>query len=104
MFLFLSPGHLALQSRTQRMMPGILPSATRIECSPRACCQVVLAGCFLGAEWPLEERVGLSPEHMLVEHSEARADGGRRLRILTLASVLKPFLLTHYFCFIVQLW
>lgn len=81
--------HLALQSCTQRVMPGILPSATRNECSPRAYCQVMLAGCSLGAKWPLGECVGLSPGNTGTEHSEDNADCCMRLCILTQPSVWK---------------
>lgn len=59
MFLSLTLGHLALLSHIQRVMPGILPNATRNKHGPREYCQLMSASCFLGAKWPPDKRAGL---------------------------------------------
>lgn len=59
MFLSLTLGHLALLSCIQRVMPGILPVATRNEHGSGEYCQVMSASCFLRAKWPPDKCTGL---------------------------------------------
>lgn len=66
MFLSLTLGHLALLSCIQRVMPGILPVATRNEHGSREYCQVVSASCFLRAKRPPDDCTGLRAQNAVV--------------------------------------
>ena len=98
MFLSLTLGHLALLSHIQRVMPGILPDATRNKHGPREYCQLMSASCSLGSKWPPDKCVGL------LAQSAVRGTHSLSISLLSVAvSATAPFCVLSHFVYTLHL-